>query len=131
LNKTKEQIIKERSEKLESLRKTFTDGIINPDRQSAGYSLEDLLKDLFALFEIEYRKSYKTPTQQIDGSFRFEGFDYLVEAKWRKDFPSEQEIGGFKHKVDGVLESTRGLFVSVQGFTRVDQLMVKMSFSEN
>jgi hypothetical protein len=68
------------------------------------------------LFEIEYRKSFRTETQQIDGHFNFQGFDYLVEAKWRRDQPTEQELGAFKHKVDGKLESTRGLFVSIPGF---------------
>ena len=90
--------------------------MISPERQEAGYTLEDLLKDLFSLFEIDYRKSYRIPTQQIDGHFNFQGFDYLVEAKWRQDQPTEQELGGFKHKVDGKLESTRGLFVSIPGF---------------
>lgn len=106
----------ERASKLEGLKKRFYDGIMSSDRQGAGYSLEDLLKDLFALSEIDYRKSFRTETQQIDGHFRLDAFDYLVEAKWRKDQPPEQEILAFKGKIDGKLESTRGLFVSVQGF---------------
>jgi hypothetical protein len=40
----------------------------------------------------------------------------LVEAKWRRDRPTEQEIGGFKTKVDTKFESTRGLFLSIPGF---------------
>ncbi len=75
------RLARERANKLEDLRRQFGVGLTNPDRQNAGYSLETLLKDLFSMFEIEYRKSYRTPTQQIDGHFRFEGFDYLVEAK--------------------------------------------------
>ena len=71
---------------------------------------------MFAVFEIEYRKSYRINTQQIDGHSRFESFDYLVEAKWRKDMPTELEIGGFKRKVDTKIESTRGLFVSMPGY---------------
>lgn len=68
------------------------------------------------LSNIEYKKSYKTETQQIDGYFRFEGFDYLVEAKWRNDQPNEGEIGTFQRKVITKLESTRGLFFSINGF---------------
>jgi hypothetical protein len=101
---------------LERLRSAFNKAVISGNRQEAGYSLEDLIKELFALFEIEYRKSYRIDTQQIDGHFRFENFDYLVEAKWRQDMPTEQEIGGFKQKVDTKIESTRGLFISVPGF---------------
>ena len=112
----KHKILRARKETLDRLRTVFSNEVTNKNRQEAGYSLEDLLKDLFAVFEIEYRKSYRTKTQQIDGHFRFESFDYLVEAKWRKDMPTESEIGGFKHKVDTKLESTRGIFVSVQGY---------------
>jgi hypothetical protein len=114
----KQAILQQRANKLEELRAMFNEAIVNPNRQGAGYSLEDILADLFGLFEIEYRRSFRTPnnTQQLDGSFSFGGFDYLVEAKWRKEWPTEQDIGGFKHKVDGKLESTRGLFVSVVGF---------------
>lgn len=71
---------------------------------------------MFALSNIEYKKSYKTETQQIDGYFRFEGFDYLVEAKWRIDMPNEAEIGAFQRKVVTKLESTRGVFISINGF---------------
>lgn len=112
----RQKIIQERSQSLERLRSTFNKAVISGNRQEAGYSLEDLIKELFALFEIEYRKSYRIDTQQIDGHFRFENFDYLVEAKWRQDMPTEQEIGGFKQKVDTKIESTRGLFISVPGF---------------
>ena len=114
----KEQLIQERATKLRELHAKFTAGLSSQDRQAAGYSLEKLLIELFSLSEIEYRKSYRTETQQIDGHFEFHGFDYLVEAKWRADQPTVQEIGGFKYKVDQKFESTRGLFVSVVGFRK-------------
>ncbi|MBA2528233.1 MAG: restriction endonuclease [Pyrinomonadaceae bacterium] len=112
----KNRLIRERGEKLEAVRLKFNAAVVNVSRQTAGFSLEELLYDLFAIFEIKYRKSYRTPTQQIDGQFTFLGFDYLLEARWRHDQPTEQEIGGFKHKTGGKLESTRGLFVSMPGF---------------
>ncbi|MDF0675425.1 MAG: restriction endonuclease [Nitrospira sp.] len=110
------RVVQERSRKLEALRKSFNSAVVSSNRQEAGYSLEDILKDLFALFEVEYRKPFRTVTQQIDGHFSFQGFDYLVEAKWRQNQPVEQELGAFKHKIDGKLESTRGFFVSIPGF---------------
>jgi len=115
LAKQKERIICERSDKLKKLHKTFSDGLTNPNRQAAGYTLEDILRELFGLFEIDYRKSYKTAVEQIDGHVNFEGFDYIVEARWRKGQPTEAEISGFQGKVERKLESTRGLFVAVQG----------------
>ncbi len=84
--------------------------------QSRGYSLEDILAELFGANEIAYRRSYRTSTEQIDGSFHFRGFDYLVEARWRRDPPSEADLAVLKTKVDKKITSTRGLFVSVAGF---------------
>ena len=71
---------------------------------------------LFTLFELRYRKSYRTADEQVDGWFAFGGFDYLVEARWRKDVPTFDELTAFKSKVDMKIESNRGLFVSVVGF---------------
>ena len=81
------------------------------NRQKAGYIL-------FEINNIEYRKSFRTieNTQQIDGYFKFDSFDYLVEAKWRKDYPNGAEIAAFQHKINSKIESTRGLFVSINGF---------------
>lgn len=118
--KSYQQVVQDRAAKLEKLKQAFFDAVTNPNRQAAGYSLQDMLQELFNLFEIEYRKSYRNPnnTQEIDGHFCFRSFDYLVEAKWRKDQPTEAEIGAFKHKVDGKLQGTRGLFVSIPGFRK-------------
>ena len=115
LAKQKEKIVADRSLKLRELQKAFSDGLTNPNRQATGYVLEDILRELFRLFEIDYRKPYKTVVEQIDGHVNFEGFDYIVEARWRKDQPTEAEISGFQGKVERKLESTRGLFVAVQG----------------
>ncbi|HEW0408299.1 TPA: restriction endonuclease [Streptococcus pneumoniae] len=55
-------------------------------------------------------------TQQLDGYFRFEGFDYLVEMKWEKNPVNSPKIASLKQKVDTKLTSTRGLFLSINGF---------------
>lgn len=116
----REQLVDNRTKKLESLRQVFNESAGSPDRQRAGYTLQDVLQELFGLFEIEYRKSFRNPTntQEIDGHFYFLSFDYLVEAKWRKDQPTEAEIAAFKHKVGGKVTGTRSLFVSIPGFRR-------------
>jgi restriction endonuclease Mrr len=114
----KQVLIQERAKKLEELKTIFNDNVIESNRQKAGFALEDLLKNLFELNDIEYRKSFRNTenTQQIDGYFKFDGFDYLVEAKWRKDMPNVAEIAGFKYKIESKIDSTRGLFVSISGF---------------
>jgi len=106
-----------RAHKMDTLRATFAGLVTSPDDpQERGYGLEDLLAELFGVHEIAYRPPYRTPTEQIDGHFTFKGFDYLVEARWRKEPPAEADIGAFKTKVDKKLASTRGLFVSHVGY---------------
>jgi hypothetical protein len=115
----KQEAIASRAEKMQQLRGRFLQLSLSPDDpQSRGYSLEDILVDLFALNEITYRPPYRTQTEQIDGHFNFRGFDYLVEARWRKDQPSESDLSSLKTKVDKKIASTRGIFVSIQGFRK-------------
>jgi len=113
----KQAALATRAQKVEELKKAFHD-MTSPiyDPQARGYDLEDLLGELFELNDIAYHPPYRTKTEQIDGHFQYKGFDYLVEARWRKNRPSVQTLGGFKHKVDNKLRSTRGLYVSIVGF---------------
>ncbi len=105
-----------RASRLSELKERFNQAMRESSRQKAGYALEDIIERLFSIYNIEYRKSYKTSTQQIDGHFSFDGFDYLVEAKWREDQPNEGEIGVLKRKIETKFESTRGVFISINGF---------------
>lgn len=106
-----------RAEKMDELRKAFGAMVsASKNPQERGYGLEDLLAELFAVHEITYRPPYRTPTEQIDGHFSFKGFDYLVEARWRKAPPTEADLAVLKTKVDKKITSTRGLFVSIAGF---------------
>lgn len=110
------QRARDRERRLEELKSAFSDMAASGEVLARGYGLEDLLKELFALYEIRYRKSYRADGEQIDGFFEFGGFDYLVEARWRKEQPSLQDLLAFKGKVDRKIESTRGVFVSIPGF---------------
>lgn len=110
------QQARERERRLRELYEAFGEITSSSDHQARGYGLEDLLKELFNLFELRYRKSYRVEGEQIDGFFTFGGFDYLVEARWRKDVPTLNDLSAFKGKVDRKIESTRGLFISIPGF---------------
>src|SRR5208337_3400317 len=90
------QQARDRQRRLQELHTAFVELSSSDDRQARGYSLEDLLKELFALFELRYRKSYKVEGEQFDGFFTFGGFDYLVEARWRREQPSLPDLLGFK-----------------------------------
>lgn len=84
--------------------------------QARGYELERILAELFGAFEMTYRPSYRRDREQVDGAFDHRGFHYLVEARWRAHPPDFGDLADFKGKIDGKLDSTRGMFVSMAGF---------------
>jgi hypothetical protein len=87
------------------------------EAQERGYDLESLLAALFKLHDIHFTPPFRKGTvEQTDGFFKFDGFEYLIEARWRKKPPDIGELRAFSGKVKGKIESTRGLFVSVAGF---------------
>lgn len=86
------------------------------DPRKRGFALEPLINKLFSLNEIEYHKSFRTETDQIDGYFKFDKFDYLVETKWEKAPINKGDLSEFQDEVVRRIESTRGLFISMSGF---------------
>lgn len=113
----KQETLATKQKKKEELQLMFRSMVSsNNDPQKRGYSFELLLKELFVLYGIHYINSYKIATEQIDGYFEYKGFNYLVEARWRNEPPTEADLASFKIKVDKKLESTRGFFFSVMPF---------------
>ena len=105
-------------QKIEELKMEYYSLFSSENPQERGYHLEQIIANLFKINDIDYHDSYRNSsnTQQLDGYFRFEGFDYLVEIKWTKDPINSLNISSLKQKVDTKLTSTRGLFISINGF---------------
>jgi hypothetical protein len=59
----------------------------NGERQQRGYALEVILADLFEAYDMDYRRPYRARHEQVDGSFHFRGFTYIVKAKWQTQRP--------------------------------------------
>ena len=86
--------------------------------QPRGYAFEGFLNELFDLFGLAPRGSFRLVGEQIDGSFKTGPDVYLVEAKWQNIQVAEQTLLGFSGKVEGKAQWSRGLFVSYSGFTQ-------------
>lgn len=86
--------------------------------QQRGYALERLLVDLFELFDLEPRLGYVVGDEQIDGSFRLDTDDYILEAKWRSEPSGRKEADIFASKVQYKAKNAMGLFVSINGFAQ-------------
>lgn len=104
-------------EKLEEIKNDFYVLVSSSDSQKRGYQLEKLLKELFNLFDLDSKASFKIVGEQIDGMFTFENNDFLLEAKWHKDPIDISSLDSFSGKLSRRLENTLGLFISVNGFS--------------
>lgn len=111
--------VRSKTKKLDQLNNEFialtTPSELTP--QQRGYKLEELFFDLLQFSEFEYSKPYRTPDgEQIDGHFKYEKFDYLVEAKWIDGLTKQKDLSIFDGKIRGKVQSTRGFFISANGF---------------
>lgn len=110
---------KSQRKRLEDLNSLFTSLTTTTEYtpQQRGYKLEGILCDLLQLSELEYSRPYKTSDgEQIDGHFRYEKFDYLIESKWEDGLIKQKDLSIFDGKIKGKAQSTRGLFLAANGF---------------
>ena len=79
--------------------------------------MERLFFDLLNFAEFEHARPYRTPNgEQIDGHFRYEKFDYLVEVKWTAEPTKQRDLAVFDGKIRGKAQSTRGFCLAANGF---------------
>jgi len=104
--------------KLEDLKGRYLKLVTSGDRQARGYDLERLLYDLFELFDLDPKASFRNMGEQIDGAFSLEGTDYLFEARWRDEPSDIGQLDGFAGKVTRKLENTLGVFLAINGYSQ-------------
>jgi hypothetical protein len=85
--------------------------------QQRGFAFEKFLSELFALYNLAPRGSFRLVGEQIDGSFQIGQEVYLLEAKWQASPTAQGDLLIFNGKVEGKAQWSRGLFVSYTGFS--------------
>jgi len=83
--------------------------------QERGLAFEKLLLQMADLEDLEVTSSFRCTGEQIDGGLKFDGENYLIEAKWHDKSASTAPLYTFAGKVEGKMYG-RGVFVSVNGF---------------
>jgi hypothetical protein len=111
----KETAREERQVRLDALREEFLRLHTSSDRSKAGLTLERLLTELFSLFNLNPRKSFRVVGEQIDGSFELDHETYLLEAKWEKNPLSEHPLAYLREQIDGKSAITRGVLIAING----------------
>jgi hypothetical protein len=101
---------------LQQLNDVYLELLKPGDPHRRGYKLERILRELFSLFDLDPKASFKILGEQVDGAFTFDNTDYLLEAKWQRDPAGTQDLDAFAGKINRKLENTLGMFLSVNGF---------------
>ena len=86
--------------------------------QQRGFEFERFLNELFDVFGLHPRGSFRLQGEQIDGSIDFENHTYLIEAKFQAKPVGQQDLLAFRGKVEGKATWSRGVFISVSHFTQ-------------
>ena len=110
----KEETISE--DEIISLRKMFA-RISGLPPQERGFALEKFLYELFKVHKMDPRASFRIVGEQIDGSFDHNNSIYLLEAKWTNTPVGENDLLVLSGKIIGKSTWTRGLFLSINGFS--------------
>lgn len=109
--------VKDVQQKLEEIKNDFYQLVSSEDPQARGFKLEKIIKELFNLFDLDPKASFRIQGEQIDGAFTFESNDFLFEGKWQKKPCDIQDLDAFSGKLTRKLDNTLGLFCSIDGFS--------------
>jgi hypothetical protein len=105
-------------QKLGDIKNRYMALVTSPNAQQRGFELEKVMYDLFELFDLDPKASFRNTGEQIDGAFALDGTDYLFEAKWQQASCDAADLDTFSAKVRRKLENTLGVFLSINGFSK-------------
>jgi len=104
--------------KLDELRDKYYKLLASDNPQKRGFRLERIIRELFELFDLDPKASFRITGEQIDGAFTQEGTDFLFEAKWQQELVGASGLDSLAGKLGRKLENTLGLFLSINGFSK-------------
>ena len=105
-------------DRLKEIEKDYLELIGSTNPQQRGFTLERILRELFTLFDLDPKASFRITGEQIDGAFTFDNTDYILEAKWQQVLVGTRELDTLYSKLARMtLENTLGLFLSINGYS--------------
>jgi hypothetical protein len=90
------------------------------DHQKRGLLLQPLVTDLIDLHDIPTVASFTRNAggEQIDGAFRYGGWRYIVECRWRERLADIRQLDGLSGQVGRAGKQAMGLFLSIEGWSK-------------
>lgn len=117
------QQVKKKKDSIEAVKRDFCSLFSESDPQKRGVQLEKVLNQLFSVYGILVRESFRRTgekgegvLEQIDGVVEFDGHTYFVEMKWLKEAVAVPEVSTHLVRIYH-RDSSRGIFISATEFT--------------
>lgn len=98
------------------LLKTYKTLSVMKNAQKRGFAFEAFLNEVFDVYQLAARGSFRVAGEQIDGSFALSDSTFVVEARWRVEPANTADLLVLRGKAEKS-EWTRGLFISINGFS--------------
>lgn len=130
-HKKKAAAREQRHSSLEEMRQDFQ--AISMDSktpQKRGYLFEKFLAKMARFFDLKVSESFKLKSTQIDGTIKYDGENYSIEAKWHDRQLSNEPLMAFCHKQESNMHG-RGIFISINGFTEGTLSILERSSIKN
>ena len=72
---------------------------------------------MFSFFGFDVFKPFKLKGEQIDGSFKHDGDNYIFESKWQDKESAVNDLYAFAYKIESNSLYPRGVFFSINGYS--------------
>jgi Restriction endonuclease len=117
------------SGEFDRLLRLFDEMAQSNDPHRRGYQLQDLLNGVFAAAGISMVRAFTRNSggEQIDGAFKFEGWHYIVECRWREKLADIRELDGLQGQVQRSGKQTMGVFLSINGWSSNVPVLLKQN----
>jgi len=120
-----------RHKSLEEMRRDFQlVAVSKKTPQARGYALEEFLGKMARYFGLQVTGPFRIKGTQIDGTIKYEGENYNIEAKWEHRSLSDEPLLAFCHKLEITMHG-RGIYFSVNGYTPGTLWMLERSGVKN
>ncbi len=121
--------LKKKNQTITDLRNQFYEMCKKVDEsQQRGYDLEKFLGFLFPIYNIDVYKPFKLIGEQVDGSFKHDGENYIFESKWQDKEVACNQLYSFAFKIESNSLYPRGVFFSINGYT--EEALQRISYNK-
>ncbi len=129
--KQRAEALQQKHASLEEMREDFRHISLNSKTaQERGIAFEKFLTKMARFYDLKVTEAFKIKGTQIDGTIKYDGENYLIEAKWHDRQLSDEPLMAFCHKQEINMHG-RGIFISVNGITDGCLSMLERSAIKN